>query len=740
MSAAYERIVERLRELGKRVVERGPDRAMASCPAHEDDQPSLSIKRGRDSVLIFCQAGCKTELVTAAIGWKMADLYNDPMRRNGVDNGVIIEYPYVDESGTVLYIKQRLEPKKFRQYRLLPDGSRSWELNGVRRVLYRLPEVASAKLRREPIYLPEGEKDVHALEGLGAVATTWAEGGWKPGSKSKWRAAYSTLLDGAHVIVIQDQDEAGQQTAQDIALKIAKHAASVKIVKPAVGKDAADHIAAGLGLEDFEDVEMGFLPPLDEVPQDQPAVEFDSGGTFSIYTQTDDGNALHLIDDHADKFRRVADMRRWFVWDGCRWALDHEDRAIRFTARDQARDLPNSTREQQSFKHISMSATGISGCVRVAETDKRTSILARELDAHPELINTPSGIVNLRDGTLRDHDPRLLLTRVTEYPCDLVATHPRWDAFLCTTFNDDQEMIGYLQRLFGLALLGRTHGEILPFFWGKGANGKTVIANVLQGLLGNADAGGYAVGAPDGFLMAGREGKHETEIARLRGARLVITSEQTSGRSFDEVKIKKLTGGDILTGRFMRGDFFDFPPSHLMLVLSNSRPEVREGGDAFWRRVRLIPFPHVVADDQQIKYFHDHLLAAEAPAILGWGVRGAVEVLTNGLQDPKKVIVATEEYRTTEDTVASFVRDHCLLGEFYTVRVAGLRRRFERHCRELGMKDTDVMSAKALTQRLTTEYPVTSGQGSKGVRVYRGIGLLDLDDEAEQEEQREWYR
>jgi putative DNA primase/helicase len=439
--------------------------------------------------------------------------------------------------------------------------------------------------------------------------------------------------------------------------------------------------------------------------------------------RTDDGNALRLIDAHRDRFRRIADMGKWFVWDGRRWCIDHDARAIRHAARDLGRQWPDVGKEDHAFRANSLSAVGISSCTRVAETDKRTSILAAELDSHPELLNTPSGVINLRDGTLRDHDPRLLLTRITNYPCDLEAPHPKWNAFLRTTFNDDQEMINYLQRLAGLALLGRVHGEILPFFWGNGANGKTVIANVLQGLLGNADLGGYAVAAPDGFLMAGREGKHETEIARLRGARLVVTSEQTSGKRFDEVKIKKLTGGDILTGRYMRQDFFDFRPSHLMLVLSNSRPEVREGGPAFWRRVRLIPFPHVVPDDQQIKDLHDHLLAAEAPAILGWGVRGAVEVLVNGLQDPATVINATEEYRTTEDTVASFVRDHCLLGPNWYCFVGDLRGRFEHHCRELGMRDADILSAKALTMRLTTEYPITSEQASKGRRIYRGITL-----------------
>jgi putative DNA primase/helicase len=122
-------------------------------------------------------------------------------------------------------------------------------------------------------------------------------------------------------------------------------------------------------------------------------------------TKTDDGNALRLILGYGDQFRRVADMHRWFHWDGCRWAIDHDERHIREAARELARSLPDDPKGE-NFKRQSMSATGISGCVRVATSDPRVSILAAELDAHPELINTPSGIVDLRNGVIKDHDPR----------------------------------------------------------------------------------------------------------------------------------------------------------------------------------------------------------------------------------------------------------------------------------------------------------------------------------------------
>ena len=231
--------------------------------------------------------------------------------------------------------------------------------------------------------------------------------------------------------------------------------------------------------------------------------------------------------------------------------------------------------------------------------------------------------------------------------------------------------------------------------------------------------------------MTGRDGKHETEIARLRGTRLVVCAEQTSGKRFDESKVKRLTGGDLLTGRYMRGDFFDFPPSHLVWVLSNHLPAVREGGPSFWRRVRLIPFKHVVPEDQRVPDLHEQLLAAEGPAILGWAVQGAVEVLAAGLAEPAAVIKATREYEISEDTLAGFVRDECLLGPHWWCPVGELRARYIRHCEEM---EAEPLTAKALTMRLTTEYQVTSDKAAKGLRVYRGISLAAPEDGKESAE------
>jgi len=439
-------------------------------------------------------------------------------------------------------------------------------------------------------------------------------------------------------------------------------------------------------------------------------------------TPSDDANALRLIDQHGDIYRRVSDMRRWFAWDGQRWTQDYEDHNIRQAAIELARQLPEADKDQKAYKRNSLSSSGISGAVRLAETNPRVTILARDLDSHAEVINTPGGVVDLRTGAAKPHEPSLLLTRITAYPADPDAPHPAWSSFLNQTFAQAPALIGYVQRLAGLALLGNVRDHILPFLHGIGANGKGVLTLVLQGLLGDADRGGYAVSAPDGFLMAGRD-KHETEIARLRGARLVVCSEQTSGKRFDESKVKRLTGGDLLTGRYMRGDFFDFPPSHLLWVLSNHLPAVREGGPSFWRRVRLIPFLHVVPEPQRDPELHHKLLTNEGPAILGWAVRGAVDVLADGLQEPDAVVEATRQYEVSEDSLASFVQEECSKSPFLWCTVSDFRHRYGRHCFEMG---AEPLTAKSLTMRLVAEFGVIATKHSQlKQRIYRGIEPLE---------------
>lgn len=229
---------------------RGGDRSFtARCPAHDDRSPSLSVSAGRDQPVVFtCHAGCATTDVLAALGLTMADICStNGDRPKG--RRIVATYPYTDEHGEVLFEVVRYDPKDFRQRQ--PDGA--WNIQGVRRVLYRLPEVLAAVERGDPVYVVEGEKDADAIVRAGGVATCNPTGA---GKWSKVPDAAQVLTD-ADVIIVADRDATGLDHARQVAASLDGKAKSITVVQAITGKDAADHLGAGHGLGELEPVDLG---------------------------------------------------------------------------------------------------------------------------------------------------------------------------------------------------------------------------------------------------------------------------------------------------------------------------------------------------------------------------------------------------------------------------------------------------------------------------------------------------
>ena len=212
-----------------------------TCPAHDDRNASLSVTNGDGRVLLHCHAGCSQEAVVAALDLGMGDLFDEPRRQDGRPP-VVDTYDYVDEEGRPLFRVLRFADKSFRQQRYA-SGRWEWGLKDTRRVLFRLPQIISAVREGRRVFVCEGEKDVLALERAGQVATCNAMGA------GKWRAEYSEHLRGAQVAIVCDRDEAGYAHAAAVARALRGIAQSVRVLEPAEGKDAHDHLAAGLGVE-----------------------------------------------------------------------------------------------------------------------------------------------------------------------------------------------------------------------------------------------------------------------------------------------------------------------------------------------------------------------------------------------------------------------------------------------------------------------------------------------------------
>ncbi len=218
----------------EKVTVRSDGQWSASCPAHDDQNPSLSIRQAKDRILLHCHAGCSYEEIVEALGLTS----NDLRARRVVDR-----YVYTDESGAPLSFKLRYQPKGFTQGRWGKDPDPIYDLKGVRPVLYRLADLREAVSNGERVYVVDGEKDVHAIEWVGGVATT------APGNR--WLPEFSEFLRAAVVTIVADRDEAGRKKTRQQYDALRAIAGSVTVVEAVAGNDAADHLAAGYGLDDF---------------------------------------------------------------------------------------------------------------------------------------------------------------------------------------------------------------------------------------------------------------------------------------------------------------------------------------------------------------------------------------------------------------------------------------------------------------------------------------------------------
>lgn len=468
----------------------------------------------------------------------------------------------------------------------------------------------------------------------------------------------------------------------------------------------------------------------ENIPADIPATD----GTAALATVTelpvavtdtsltDFGNSRLFIRRHGDRLHYAPSRGAWLQWDGNRWAIQEDDgpaiehmwESVLAIEPDKAKDKDRAA--LASHQARSLSRRALESAVALARRDPQIRVSADQLDAHPYELNTPSGIIDLRTGELMPPDPAKLHTKITGVAYDPNATAPAWEKFLHTTFDGDQEMCDYLQRLAGYSAVGIVTEHVLPFLVGEGGNGKGQFIEVMLAIMGD-----YGTTAPGNFLMAGRD-RHETEIARLAGMRWVVCSEINRGARFDEAKVKLLTGGDKLTARFMNQNHFSFIPSHTMWLMANHKPTIAAGGESFFRRLRNLPFTHIIPDEKKIPGLSGMLLEEEGPGILNWVIAGAIDALKNGMRAPASVMAATHEYAEEEDAFARFVTDRCTLGPESSFRIdtANMRREYSSWCREQGEEE---LSPQQFGRDLKARYNVQQTR-SHGRRYYAGITVF----------------
>lgn len=682
----------------------------ACCPAHKDDSNSLGIVLWDNGVVTLkCFAGCDNKAIIAALELEFRDLFPGRRVREpkpgcsvsllAFEKRIPVEFlkdtcgftddvtdtgrrrvfmPYRDEAGAVMFTRHRrsLDGKGKEKF---------WQPTGVKLRPFGLWRLPAARAAGNVLIVVEGETD---------AATLWLHGYPAlgiPGANAV-KSIADTDLVGFEVFYVwkdaakSDKDKSGATFTATLAARIksVRPGSVVKLIESPEAKDPSE-LNQKHGAEKFRAIFDGILAAAVEA---DPAVlaaaasaeepEASSTGPFRL---TDMGNARRLVAQHGRDLRYSHSQDTWYVWAGNRWTPDDSGEVMR-RAKATAVSIfgevltaeSAAAREEIALHAMrSQSARSLGNMIQVAKSEPTIPVSLEELDSNPWLFNCPNGSIDLRTGELKQHRREDAITQMGPVPFDPSAPCQLWESFLARVFPADPVapdagghagLIGYVQRLFGYGLTGDIREHVLPIFWGGGSNGKSTLIETAAQVFG----GNYWAAAPDGMLMVRRTESHPTELARLYRKRFVAATETDEGHRLNTALVKRLTGGDMITARFMKKDFFEYQPTHKLLICTNDRPRITSGGHAIWRRVALVPFsvkfwkpetgdvgPEYLRADSSLPT----KLKAELPGILAWMVRGCLAWQRDGLQPPAEVLVATGEYRDQQNTIGAFLTERC---------------------------------------------------------------------------------
>jgi putative DNA primase/helicase len=445
------------------------------------------------------------------------------------------------------------------------------------------------------------------------------------------------------------------------------------------------------------------------------------------FRPTDGGNADRLMARHGEHLRHVAIWRKWLVWDGTRWRVDHGDRRILARARDVvahllkvAADATNAEERKQIVKFAlkTDAAKALRALVDVAASSPGVLVDHDELDADGWLLNLPNGTLDLRTGHLSGHDPGDLLTLMAGAALE-AAPAPIFTAFVEQVLPDPA-VRRYVQSRLGAALAGVVGEHELNIAIGAGANGKTTLFSIVHAVMGD-----YATVAPKSLLISSRHEHHPTDRTALFRRRLAYAGEIPEGARLNEALVKELTGGDRITARRMREDFWTYTPTHKLWLFANHLPRVVGTDHAIWRRVRVVPFTVSVPKDQQDPHLAERVIATEASGVLGWLLEGC-QAWQEGVPAPPAVLTATERYRLAEDTAARFIASELELHPGATLVAGDLWTAHEQWCTENGVPHWEVSRH---VQRVAAQLKAGGARVDRTqidktkVRIWTGVAL-----------------
>lgn len=379
----------------------------------------------------------------------------------------------------------------------------------------------------------------------------------------------------------------------------------------------------------------------------------------SQFRLTDVGNAKRFANLIKDEVKYC--QNRWYIWDGKRIGEDRLGKIYILSQRvvnqlkEEARNSLDEEYRKALLKHaVQLESRGrLESMIALTSTHEDIAMLPEDLDKNPYLFNADNGILDSK-GAIKPHAFEEFITKISPVSIVPKAKCPTWEKFL-DKILPDKDVQNFLQCAVGYSMTGSIKEQVLFFCYGTGQNGKSTFFHIITKIFGD-----YASQLPVESLMASKSDQHPTILADLRGVRFVLASEPEDGRRFNEGLLKQITGGEKIVARRMREDFSRFDSTAKLWIMGNHKPTIRGTDYAIWRRIRLIPFTVVIPKEEQDKDLWTKL-ENELEGILMWCIKGLNKYLKEGLNPPKGITTATEEYRQEMDNLQDFINEECEL-------------------------------------------------------------------------------
>jgi putative DNA primase/helicase len=426
------------------------------------------------------------------------------------------------------------------------------------------------------------------------------------------------------------------------------------------------------------------------------------------YGDSDAMNA-HALVAWTDGRIKYAPGLGFYVWNGHVWERSEVKVRQEIHRMGAALVLAGKLAESKGFTMT----TRIDALLTELRSVPSVYVAPQDFDNRPELLSFRNGTVELRTSTLREHRKEDMLTYSLAISYDADAQCPRWERFLTEIFPDDADLVPYMQRLIGYGVTGYTDEQCFAVLWGKGANGKSVLTDTVDSVFGT-----ITKTTPFATFEEKSSGGIPNDIASLRGARLVMASEGEAGKPMSEAVLKRVTGKDMVSARFLRQEFFEFKPSFLLMLATNHKPKFKGQDDGLWRRVKMIPFKRFFAPHER-EYDLDKQLLAEAQGIAAWAVRGARTWFDGGLKDPASITKATQEYKETSDALAGFFPGVLVADDSARIDGAEAYNDYKDWCEAEGLPQREVWTRRAF-------YSAMEERGIQRVRGSKGMVLVGV--------------